>query len=169
MVDRLEEVARFRDGAVVASPGSAAPSHAAVASPGSAAPSHAVVASVVASESMIRASRAAGAESDGPSAPAIATGDRDRAVSTLTPGAPEPVERCRAAAATHGAPMPAAGLHESSTDSHPPGRPGPADPLTAPAVSPTDPLAALAASAATPATHAAPARPGLLRRILRRS
>jgi len=143
MVDRLEEVARFRATAPVAG--------AAVAA-----------ASAVASEAMIRASGIPKVDQVGGSGALPATDVPDPAVPEHADDEVEHAHGIQAPTAATPWTLPAALAHETSTDGQ---RPGPTHP--APPIHPDDGATPSAATPPTPPTP--PARPGLLRRILRRS
>ncbi len=165
MVDRLEEVARFRAAAPVAE---AAVAEAAVAGTAVAA------AHAVASASMIRASGVVKVDQAGGSAALPASDVPDPAVPEHADDEADHADGIQAAAAAPPRAPRAASAHESSTDSQ---RPGPANPARR-----TQPDDGPSTSAAAPPTEltpptpltpppslTTPARPGLLRRILRRS
>ena len=158
MIDRLEEVARFRDAAPATG--------ATVSAPTPAAPPPAVPA--VASEAMIRASAVAQSDPGGLPGPLPATDLTDPAVPEHADDEADDPGGLQTAAAAPPRTLPAASAHKSSTDGQ---RPDP--PNRAPPTDPDDESSPPAAAPATPPTPptppAPPARPGLLRRFFRRS
>ena len=187
MIDRLEEVARFRDDAV------GVPAAAAAAAPISPRAADAVPPGVaVDSEAMIRASGNVGGELDGRSAAPTATGGPDTTIGRPDPSIGRPdttrpthaeiaadtVERSPATSAAAVGAARVGSEQESSTQRQRPG--AGANPLgiqpgaASAAAAGTPAAAAAAAPAAAPdpndtPNHPPPARPGLLWRILRRS
>jgi tetratricopeptide (TPR) repeat protein len=160
MIDRLEEVARFRDAAPVAE---AAVAGAAVTTANSAA-----------SESTIRASVVVKVVQAGPLGAPPTTDVPGPAVPEHAEGEADHADGIQATAAAPIRALSAASAHESSTDSQ---RPDPDhQPDSAAGAPPPDVLApsneagARPPNAHTPPTPPTPpARPGLLRRIFRRS
>jgi tetratricopeptide (TPR) repeat protein len=170
MIDRLEEVARFRDAAPVAGAAVAGAAVTTAAVAGAAV----TTANSAASESTIRASVVVKVVQAGPLGAPPTTDVPGPAVPEHAEGEADHADGIQATAAAPIRALSAASAHESSTDSQ---RPDPDhQPDSAAGAPPPDVLApsneagARPPNAHTPPTPPTPpARPGLLRRIFRRS
>jgi len=156
MIDRLEEVVEYRVAAVATAPTT---------------PATAVAIALVDSEAMIRASVVVKVDQAGASGAPTTTDVPNPAAPEHAEDETDHADGIQATAAAPTRALPAASAHESSTDSQ---RPDPADQPDPAAGAPPPDVLAPSNEAGTPPSNArtpptTPARPGLLRRIFRRS